>query len=94
MTTTETPAPASAPLILIRNVNVFDGTSDELATGRDVLVEGKLIKSVGEGLSAEGASIVIDGGGRTLTPGLIDMHQHLMLGGPDGLFYCLLRKAG
>ena len=86
MTATETPAPASAPLILIRNVNVFDGTSDELATGRDVLIEGKLIKTVGEGLSADGASIVLDGGGRTVTPGLIDMHQHLMLGGPDGLF--------
>ena len=31
-------------------------------------------------------ALVIDGKGGTLTPGLIDMHQHLMLGGAAGLF--------
>ncbi|UCF77023.1 MAG: amidohydrolase family protein [Betaproteobacteria bacterium] len=71
--------------LLIKNVNIFDGNSDKLATGQDVLVEGKLIKKIGKGLKASDNAIVIDGSGRTMTPGIIDMHQHLMGGGPDGL---------
>jgi imidazolonepropionase-like amidohydrolase len=61
---------------LFTNVNVFDGFADELAMNTDVLVEGNVIIEVGQGLAAEGAT-VIDGGGRTLTPGLIDMHTHI-----------------
>ena len=61
---------------LFTNVNVFDGFADELAMNTDVLVEGNVIIEVGEGLSADGAT-VIDGEGRTLTPGLIDMHTHI-----------------
>jgi len=67
---------------LFTNVNVFDGHSDELATGMNVLVDGNLIKQVSEeAISAPGAT-VIDGGGRTLMPGLIENHAHLMLMGP------------
>ena len=65
-----------APQVLITNVSVWDGTSDAVQAGVDVLVEGNLIKEVGANLSAAGAT-VIDGGGRTLMPGLIDMHSHL-----------------
>jgi imidazolonepropionase-like amidohydrolase len=72
--------------VLIKNVSIFDGSSDELVTSQDVLVEGKLIKQIGVDLKASDNSIVIDGSGRTMTPGFIDMHQHLMLGGPNGLF--------
>jgi imidazolonepropionase-like amidohydrolase len=64
---------------LFINVNVFDGTSDQLAMGMNVLVEDNLIKSVSaEDIHAAGAT-VIDGGGRTLMPGMIDMHAHLCL---------------
>ena len=38
--------------MLIKNVNVFDGTSEKLAMGQDVLVEGNLIKKIGKGLKA------------------------------------------
>ncbi|EJG1815786.1 amidohydrolase family protein [Vibrio parahaemolyticus] len=72
--------------VLIKNVSIFDGNSDKLLNGQDVLVEGKLIKKIGKGLQAGQDAIVIDGSGRTMTPGFIDMHQHLMLGGPSGLF--------
>jgi len=61
---------------LFTNVNVFDGFADELAMNTDVLIEGNHIIKVGENISAPGAT-VIDGGGRTLTPGLIDMHTHV-----------------
>jgi len=69
--------------ILITNVDVWDGTSDTVSKGTDVLIEGNKIKQVGKGLKASGAH-VIDGKGGTVTPGLIDMHQHLMLNGGTG----------
>lgn len=65
--------------VLITNVSVWDGTSDEVKKV-DVLVEGNNIKTVAKGIKADGA-IVIDGKGGVVTPGLIDMHQHLMLNG-------------
>jgi len=65
-------------LTLIKNVNIFDGTSTQLIKGKDVLIEGNMIKTVGADISAEGAT-VIDGGGRTLMPGLHDMHTHIAL---------------
>jgi imidazolonepropionase-like amidohydrolase len=68
------------PLVLITNVNVWDGTSDKVQKGVDVLVEGNKIKNVAKGIKASGAT-VIDGKGGTVTPGLIDMHQHLTLNG-------------
>jgi len=71
------------PQVLITNVNIFDGFSDKLAKGMSVLVEDNHIKEVGKSIKADGAT-VIDGGGRTMTPGLIDMHQHVMLFLPEG----------
>ena len=68
---------------LITNVNIFDGFSDKLANGMSVLIEDNHIVEVGKSIKAPGAT-VIDGGGRTMTPGLIDMHQHIMLNPPQG----------
>ena len=70
------------PQILFTNVNIFDGFSDKLAEGMSLLVEGNLIKKIANGKIDAGSSAkVIDGGGRTLMPGLIDNHVHLMLNG-------------
>ena len=71
--------PALADQILFKNVNVFNGVSSKLIANQDVLVDGELIKSIGSGLSAEPGAKVIDGGGRTLMPGLIDGHAHVMI---------------
>jgi imidazolonepropionase-like amidohydrolase len=68
---------------LITNVNVFDGFADELAMNTDVLIEGNHIIEVGQNITAAGAT-VIDGGGRTMTPGLIDMHTHITFETPAG----------
>jgi imidazolonepropionase-like amidohydrolase len=71
------------PQVLFTNVNVFDGYSESLQSGLNVLVEGNLIKTVSSStISAPGAT-VIDGAGRTLMPGLIENHAHLMLMGPS-----------
>lgn len=69
--------PQDAPgSILFTNVNVFDGHSPELIENANVMVEGNLITAVStEPLAAANAQI-IDGGGRTLMPGLIDQHVH------------------
>ena len=67
--------------VLITNVNVWDGTSDSTKKV-DVLVEGNMIKRIGK-INAPNA-VVIDGKGGTVTPGLIDMHQHLTLNGGTG----------
>ena len=65
------------PQVLFTNVNVFDGKSDKLAEGMSVLVEGNLIKKIGKGLKADANATVIDGAGRTMVPGLHDMHTHV-----------------
>ena len=71
-------ADKAKPQILFTNVNVFDGKADKLAPNRRVLVEGNLIKAIGdETLEAADGATVIDGGGRTLMPGLHDMHTHI-----------------
>jgi len=62
--------------ILITNVDVFDGLSAEVARGQDVWIEGELIRQVGKDLQVPASATVIDGGGRFLMPGLIDMHSH------------------
>ena len=61
--------------ILIRNASVFDGKNQKLTIGADVLVEGNLIKSIGKNLDP-GEAAVVNAGGKTLMPGLIDAHWH------------------
>jgi len=65
-------------LTLFTNVNVFDGVNEALIEHASVLVEGNLIKEVStDAITADGATI-IDGGGRTLMPGLSDCHWHVV----------------
>jgi len=81
-------APAKAekkPIhILFTNVNIFDGLSPKLQKGMSVLVENNYIKEVGKNIKKPAGAYVVDGKGRTMTPGLIDMHQHVMLNPPEG----------
>ncbi|MDX2475945.1 MAG: hypothetical protein QNL05_01100, partial [Gammaproteobacteria bacterium] len=70
--------------ILFTNVNIFDGFSPELKKGMSVLIENNYIKEVGKDINTPEGAFVVDGKGRTMTPGLIDMHQHVMLNPPEG----------
>jgi imidazolonepropionase-like amidohydrolase len=68
------------PVTLFQNVRVFDGKGDTLSGPTNVLVRGNLIERISATPIAPQASYtVIDGGGRTLMPGLIDMHWHTMM---------------
>ena len=63
---------------LFTNVQILDATGAEPFAG-EVLVEGNRIKSIardGASLDRDGAQLV-DGGGRTLMPGLIEAHGHI-----------------
>ena len=65
--------------ILFKNANLLDPRKDALQGGSSVLVEGELIREVSaKPLKAKNAQ-VIDCKGRTLMPGLIDCHAHVML---------------
>ena len=67
--------------VLITNINLWDGTSDVLAPGMNVLVENNLVKQISTepiAVNRSANTMIIDGGGRTLMPGLIEMHTHLM----------------
>jgi imidazolonepropionase-like amidohydrolase len=62
---------------LFINCAIFDGNSGQAAETSRVLVEGRLIKKVGDQtVKAVKGSKVFDCAGRTLMPGLIDMHWH------------------
>lgn len=77
------------PSLLIRNVRVVE-PGKSIRPG-DVLVRDGLIVSVGQSAGKTPAgTTVVDGAGRLLTPGLIDVHTHgvmhsLYESGPDGL---------
>jgi len=65
--------------ILFRNFRMLDPEKDEIVGGHEILVEGDSIREVSaKPIKAPDAS-AIDCGGRTLMPGLIDCHVHVML---------------
>jgi len=64
---------------LITNAHIFDGLSPDLSDATSVLVEGDRIAGIGPGIVGPDGALVIDAGGRTLMPGLIDVHWHSML---------------
>ncbi len=70
------------PRVLVKNVRVFDGTSAGLTGSTNIVVENNLIKAISAKAKADEDTVVIEGGGRVLIPGLIDAHQHLGLSGP------------
>jgi len=61
---------------ILRNASVLDPEKGELAPGQSVVVEGGRIADVGPGLSGPGDALILDAGGRTVMPGLIDAHTH------------------
>jgi len=64
---------------LFRNVKLLDPGQDELLGGQEVLVEGEVIRELSDRPIRPANATVIDGGGRTLMPGLIDCHVHVFL---------------
>lgn len=60
--------------LLIQNVNVLNGNNELIET--DVFVENGVVEAIGKDLRVE-ADRTVDGGGKLLSPGFIDIHVHL-----------------
>lgn len=73
---------AQSRLVLFENVRIFDGKSQGLSEPSQVLVRGNKIEKISTSpisIDDHAHSLIIQGEGRTLMPGLIDAHTHLTL---------------
>src|SRR5262245_814176 len=74
------PAAPAGTFTLFRNVRIFDGKGDSLSGPMNVLIHGNVIERItASSIAPQASYTVIEGGGRTLIPGLIDNHWHTML---------------
>ena len=73
--------------VLFQHANVFDAEAGKILPDQDVLVTGNKISSISPSQKRDPAAVkqleVIDASGKTLIPGLWDMHAHVS--GNDGL---------
>ena len=60
----------------IRGATIFDGDGHRLERG-DILIADGVVKAVEPNLMAPEGATVIDGTGKWVTPGIIDIHSHL-----------------
>ncbi len=77
----QSPAPPQDKVTIFENVRIFDGTSDTLSGPRHVLVRGNRIEKISAqpiATDRQADLTRIDGADRTLMPGLIDVHTHVM----------------
>jgi imidazolonepropionase-like amidohydrolase len=73
---------AADPVTLFENVRIFDGKGSTLSAPANVLIRGNKIERISPEpivVDRRADTRIINGGGRTLMPGLIDAHWHAML---------------
>ncbi|WP_294295184.1 amidohydrolase [uncultured Sphingomonas sp.] len=61
---------------LVRNVTVYDGEGGRIENGQVLFADGKIV-AIGQSVEAPASATVIDGTGKWVTPGIIDIHSHL-----------------
>lgn len=62
--------------MIIKNINLIDGTGKDIQRGIDIKVENHVISEIGSNLNGDN---IIEGNGQYLLPGIIDSHVHVML---------------
>jgi imidazolonepropionase-like amidohydrolase len=72
---------AGAQNLTITNARILDGTGRVIERGAVVVQNGR-IASVSAAAPAAGGGRTIDAGGKTVMPGLIDAHRHIVIGNP------------
>ena len=68
--------PIASPPVLITGATVLTGTGTRLDDA-DVLLQDGKVAAIGTGLTAPPGAVRVDGSGKWVTPGLIDIHSHL-----------------
>jgi imidazolonepropionase-like amidohydrolase len=77
----QTEAPSAT---VFENVRIFNGKDGQLSGPSYVLVRGNRIERISSTpIERDADTVAVDGGGRTLMPGLIDAHWHTMLVRPS-----------
>lgn len=74
------PAEAAPAAVLLRDAMLWTLSAQGTFRG-DLLVRGGAIAAVGTQLAAPADALVVDAGGRHLTPGIIDCHSHSFMDG-------------
>lgn len=78
--------------ILIRNALLIDGVRKEPIEGVSVLIENKKIKKIGKSIIPPEGSEIIAAEGKTVMPGMIDCHVHLVLDGESNWPDCVINE--
>ncbi|MFZ4808539.1 MAG: amidohydrolase family protein, partial [Hyphomicrobiaceae bacterium] len=65
--------------LLLKNFELLDPDRDELVGGHQILIEGAKIREVSAKPIKSKDATVVDCGGKTVMPGLIDSHVHVFL---------------
>jgi imidazolonepropionase-like amidohydrolase len=76
------PSKESGSVTLFQNVRIFSGKGSGLSGLSHVLVRGNQIEKISSQpmpTDRRGDTVMIDGAGRTLMPGLIDAHTHIVM---------------
>jgi imidazolonepropionase-like amidohydrolase len=76
--------PLPSQTVVFNNVTILDGIGGQIENGSALIQNGK-IQQIGESVDVPSGATVIDGEGKWLTPGIIDVHSHLgVYPTPDG----------
>jgi imidazolonepropionase-like amidohydrolase len=67
---------ASGP-VLLKGAHIYDGKGGEMARGDVLLQDGKIAKIAESITDAPKSATVVDGAGKFVTPGIIDIHSHM-----------------
>jgi imidazolonepropionase-like amidohydrolase len=76
-----TSPPVQPGSVLVRNATIWTQGPQGVMENADMLVERGQISRVGRNLTAPAGAMVIDAGGRHVTPGIIDPHLHASIAG-------------
>jgi imidazolonepropionase-like amidohydrolase len=61
---------------LVTNVTIYDGEGGRIDRGAVLFADGKIVQ-IGQQIAPPAGATVIDGTGKWVTPGVIDIHSHL-----------------
>src|SRR5215468_10684180 len=68
--------------LTITNARILDGTGRVIERGAVVVRDGKIVSVGAAAAPAANGGRTIDAGGKTVMPGLIDAHRHIVTGTP------------